>query len=333
MFDENQLVTIKWNNTNREWYKSKGYQYTKRNDEFWVFAKDLPRGSAARVLATCDYCGQEYVTQNDVLLKGRAILNKDCCPNCAGKKASDVSRARRAHKYFTKLSEVCNDLGYTLITKQEDYTDLHMIVKYICPIHGEKESTFDNLMRGHGCLECSYDSRFDGMRNSASDIEEYINSVDDNLLLNPDEYKNAFTRNLRIRCKCGNEYITSFSNFSRANVTRCPVCSSKESVGEYRVRKFLEEHNVLFEQEKRFDDCRDKRSLPFDFFLPKYNICIEFDGLQHFEDLGNFSRLDIVQKHDDIKNKYCAEHDIKLIRIPYYDGNYIDEILSNNINV
>lgn len=333
MYNENQLVAIKWNNTNREWYQSKGYSYTKRYDEFKVLAKDLPKGSSAKIIAVCDYCGKKYLTQNDILMKGRTIINKDCCPNCTGKKTSDVSRVRRAHKYYTKLLETCDDFGYTLITSEDEYTDLHMTVKYICPIHGEKESIFDNLMRGHGCIECSYDSRFDSTRHTSDEIANYINSQDGNLLLNPSDYKNAFTRNLRIKCKCGNEYITSYSNFKRANVTRCPVCSSKESVGEYQVRQFLEEHGIKYEQEKRFNDCCDKRSLPFDFFLPDCNICIEFDGKQHFEDLDGFGDFDIIRKHDNIKNNYCAEHNIKLIRIPYYSQSMINELLFKNINV
>lgn len=333
LYDENQTVIVKWNNTNKEWYQSKGYTFTKRYDELKVLAKDLPEGSSAKVIVTCDYCGQEYLTQNDVLMKGRAILSKDCCPSCAGKKASDISRARRAHKYYAKLSESCDNFGYTLITTEEEYTGLHMIVKYICPIHGEKESIFANLMRGHGCLECSYSSRFDGMRHDQDYIEAVINNTNGNKWLNPGEYKTVTLRNLRIRCKCGKEYITSFGNFINHGVTQCFSCSCKESTGEAIVRKYLDNHNIEYIQEMRFSDCRDKKPLPFDFFLPNYNMCIEFDGKQHFEDCHGFSNLEVVKHHDKIKNQYCSDNNIKLIRVPYHQGHNINEILSDNLIV
>lgn len=73
--------------------------------------------------------------------------------------------------------------------------------------------------------------------------------------------------------------------------------------------------------------CRDKNPLPFDFYLPQYNVCIEFDGIQHFNPssfvYGNTSEkeklknLQYIQKHDQIKNNYCKNNKIDLLRIRY----------------
>lgn len=63
MFNENQIVQIRWNNSNRDWYELKGYVYTKRNDFFNVVAKDLMPHSSKKVSVVCDYCGEEFNTQ------------------------------------------------------------------------------------------------------------------------------------------------------------------------------------------------------------------------------------------------------------------------------
>jgi len=331
LYDKEQLVQVTWNNYSKKWYTDRGYIFTHKNDSFTVKAKDLPKGSAVRIIATCDYCGREYETQNDILMHGREIIQKDCCPNCTGKKASDVSRVNRARRYFKKLRGVCDQYGYELLTGEEEYTDLHMMVRYRCPKHGIKEAMFDNLMRGHKCLDCSYEERFDGMRHDREYVEAVINHINGNTLLNPGEYQNAAKRNLRIRCRCGNEYTTSLNNFLKHNVTQCYSCSCKESSGEAIVRAYLDNNQIEYTTQKRFTDCRDKKPLPFDFFLPDYNTCIEFDGKQHFEECEGFTDFETVQRHDRIKTQYCEDHNIKLIRIPYYDGHHISEILKQNI--
>ena len=97
-------------------------------------------------------------------------------------------------------------------------------------------------------------------------------------------------------------------------------------------KKYLEKNNILFEQEKWFSDCRDVKPLPFDFYLPDYNTIIEFDGEQHYKQ-GHFthSHLSYTQAHDVIKNEYCKNNNIRLIRIPYWNINNIEEILENKL--
>lgn len=116
----------------------------------------------------------------------------------------------------------------------------------------------------------------------------------------------------------------------------CPLCNN--SSNESKVEKLLKEKKIKFEAQKRFLDCRDKRSLPFDFYLPDYNICIEYDGQQHFRptDFGKcYSHLteeakqnfEIIKKHDKIKTDFCKNNGIYLLRISYKD-NIIDKINS-----
>ena len=96
--------------------------------------------------------------------------------------------------------------------------------------------------------------------------------------------------------------------------------------------EILKEHNIEFYSEYRFSDCRNHFPLPFDFYLPEYNLCIEFDGRQHFEETNHFGHgIEHQKKHDEIKNQYCKEHSIDLLRISYKQISKINEILKNKL--
>lgn len=102
----------------------------------------------------------------------------------------------------------------------------------------------------------------------------------------------------------------------------------EKSKGEYKIQSLLIEHNINFIREYIFDELKDsiQVALRFDFYLPDYNCCIEYDGLQHFE--NHFGVPKDKYQHqlnnDNIKNDFCLAYNISLIRIPYYDYNKID---------
>lgn len=108
----------------------------------------------------------------------------------------------------------------------------------------------------------------------------------------------------------------------------CPLC--KSSLNERKIEKILNDYNIDFKREFRFDSCRDRRTLPFDFYLPKFNVCIEYDGQQHFRptDFKNYNHIseeaknsfEIIKKHDRIKTDFCNSNNIKLVRISYKDN-------------
>lgn len=112
------------------------------------------------------------------------------------------------------------------------------------------------------------------------------------------------------------------------NNQSCPIC--KESKGEKLIRLYLEDNNIDFIQEYKFEDCRNKRSLPFDFYIPSFNLCIEFDGRQHFEGedfFGGKEGFKLTQTRDKVKDSYCKENKIDLLRIPYWELDNIEDIL------
>ena len=103
----------------------------------------------------------------------------------------------------------------------------------------------------------------------------------------------------------------------------CNKCSHTTSKGELHIKQILSLLDIDYIEQYSFDDLRGKNGqyLKFDFYLPKFNCCIEYDGEQHYNYRGAFGSsfqefLD-GQKRDKIKNEYCSAHNILLIRIPY----------------
>ena len=155
------------------------------------------------------------------------------------------------------------------------------------------------------------------------EVKEYIESFGYKLLSR--NYENNHSK-LKIMCDKGHIYETSFKIFKRG--FRCPICNS--SRGEQEVSYILNKLNIKFKREYKFNDCKFKTYLPFDFYLPNYNCCIEFDGIQHHEitgQFGGFNGFVNTKIRDTIKTEYCKKNNIKLIRIPYWDIEKIEEII------
>ena len=84
-----------------------------------------------------------------------------------------------------------------------------------------------------------------------------------------------------------------------------------------------------------FKKCKNVRMLPYDFFISSLNICIEYDGRQHFESIdyyGGVEAFERLKKNDAIKNKYCNDNDIRLVRISYKMKNKIEGILATELD-
>ncbi len=119
---------------------------------------------------------------------------------------------------------------------------------------------------------------------------------------------------------------------------RCPACTDIQYKGPRRIKEYLDAYEVTYLTEFRFNDCVYKSTLPFDFAIldstNQIQCLIEYDGEQHFEFIkhwhGDEEGFELQKLRDSIKTKYCKEHNIKLIRIPYTEYDNIEEILKNN---
>lgn len=120
------------------------------------------------------------------------------------------------------------------------------------------------------------------------------------------------------QCDCGRTTLIDTSNWGY--IASCGHCNI--SKGEDKIEQILQKNNIKFERQKTFDSCRNINLLRFDFYLPDFDILIEYDGIQHYQYKANsdWNTKDNFEKtkiNDSIKNKWCKDNNIPLIRIPY----------------
>lgn len=130
-----------------------------------------------------------------------------------------------------------------------------------------------------------------------------------------------------VTCEIHGDYETSAEILLKG--CGCPKC--KSSKGEALIKVILDRLGVEYIQQKEFKDLFFKRTLKFDFYLPDYNACIEFDGEQHFKSVkywGGEENFKNLQIKDDMKNIYCQKNYISLLRLRF------DEVdLKNKISI
>lgn len=132
----------------------------------------------------------------------------------------------------------------------------------------------------------------------------------------------------KCQCECGNFIEVSGTDLRTGMVKTCGKCPTKESQGEKKIREALIKFGIDFIQEYSFPDfVYDSKHKPrFDFYIPSQNYVIEYDGVQHFKSSGGWNDENNYKKtieRDKIKNSYCFNNNIPIIRIPY---NYKEEI-------
>jgi very-short-patch-repair endonuclease len=226
------------------------------------------------------------------------------CPKCAG-----IINTEDFIEKSIKIHD--NEYDYSL-TK---YKNCKTKVKIICKKHGVFETLPNIHINGSKCMKCFIDKI---TSNTNIFIEKSIklhgNKYDYSLV----DYKNNRVK-VKIICPVHGVFLQTPNNHLSKNV--CPVCN--DSKGENEIRLFLKKQNINYETQKTYTDCRNRYTLPFDFYLTDYNICIEFDGIQHFKSIeyfGGDEGLKYRKNNDEIKNNYCKENNIQLIRIKYNDN-------------
>lgn len=146
---------------------------------------------------------------------------------------------------------------------------------------------------------------------------------------------NKFNRKVyKCRCDCGKETYVVSSSLTTKHTSSCGCLVSYYNS---YIANWLKEEKIEYKSEYRI--CIDNRQYRFDFYLPKYNLFIEYDGSQHYiptrffgtNNSKNKELLLKTQERDRIKNQYCKENNINLLRIPYWESKNIKTIISNHL--
>lgn len=187
------------------------------------------------------------------------------------------------------------------------------------------------------CPVCKVKERYE-IRNKA--IKKRIRTERQNYEL-VKGVSNEDRENITVRHKedgCNHEWYIDLYDFFNED-RECPKCSRKGlSKGEQRVDEFLKRNELDYKPWYRIEECKNKKPLPFDFAVfngdESLNCLIEYDGQQHFyaiDFFGGEKALKENQKRDKIKNDYCKDNNIPLIRIPYWEFDNIEAILEKEL--
>jgi ribosomal protein S27E len=267
----------------------------------------------------CYGCENEWITNPGNILSGSG------CHKCGEIKAKNTIKWNlNTNDYLKRL----NPEFLKKITVLSDYKKVNSPIKVKCNECGNEWDTKpSHLKREYGCKICGHNKRVEKTTLTSEDFIKKVNSIyrDDIIVLN--EYKGN-NHEIKFMCnKCGQ--ISTKKRASGLLNRGCPFCVF--SKGEKKIQTILDDNDILFKKEYKFNDLKDINYLRFDFAIldEMGNIkhLIEFDGKQHFESVkcfgGEQRYLDQLKK-DKLKNDYCVKHNIKLIRIKYSDINKIN---------
>lgn len=270
------------------------------------------------VLVRFKSCGHEEWKKPFKLLAHHGCSN----PSCRWKHLSKVKTFSN-EDFINALSE--QGLSYEVLS---DYQGRRkpVTVKNLACGHAYTAQA-GNILNGHGCPIC----------HGYKDTDKFRKILDTKY---PDEYTvlGEYVNNRTpIRLKhnqCGYEWDAHPKDLLRA--FRCPCCN--RSLGEKQISDYLDLHDIPYIAQYKFDDCADKRPLPFDFaiFVNDKLRLIEFDGSQHFRSRGSGwnteSNKSEINRRDQIKTDYCVQHNIPLLRIPYWKIRSINKLLDSFCN-
>lgn len=195
----------------------------------------------------------------------------------------------------------------------DNYTTVKQKIDITCTKHGLFKMNFNNHLQGQGCPKCKQVKIGITKEMFLEKVKElpFNYEYDLNGYINSQSY---------IQIKCPKHGWYKKLAYQLLQGQGCSMCNA--SKGESIIFNILTDNNIEFETQKRFLDCKDKLPLPFDFFIPP-NILIEYDGIQHFDEIeffGGKEGLESTKLRDNIKTLYCKENSINLIRIKYDDN-------------
>lgn len=279
------------------------------------------KNSTSKVKMQHIICGNEYEVKPNNFLSGKR------CPKCFG-----------AHKKTTEqFKEEVHNLEGDSYSVLGGYTNNNTKILMRHNVCGHEYETTPSSFTSKGtrCPKCAGNIKW----NTDKFKKEVYNLVDDEYLVNG-KYTNTVTKIKMFHRVCGYEWEIAPRSFIN-NGTRCPKCN--ESKGERKVSDWLDKNKVKHRIQYKFEDCKDKSDLPFDFAVfnnkDELILLIEYDGEQHFEPMRYsenkekmLSKLKQVQRHDNIKNEYCKDNNIPLLRIPYWDYDNVEKILDKELS-
>jgi predicted nucleic acid-binding Zn-ribbon protein len=293
------------------------------HNDLYNYEKSIYVNNKTKLIIKCNKCGNVFEQNPNNHLNGAG------CSKCAGIKKYTLEE-------FINKANIIHNYKYNYDNTIYNGMNEYVIIK--CPSHGIFEQKAKNHINNkQGCINCTHIVQITKEYFIEYSEKIHINKYDYSLV----EINNDSNNKQKVKIICSKHGIfeQTINNHMRGqNCKQCKIIYK----GEQYFKSILEYNNILYTTNKTFDDCVNKRKLLFDFYLNDYNVCVEIDGIQHFKPIKHFggeTGFIVRQFLDNIKNEYCINNEIKLIRIPCvkYTKNTISDmkenLKNNNIHV
>lgn len=315
-----RIVSKKMSLSHNE-FQFKLNEYNKNNNTYWK-TYDTYKNNSSMMNFICEKDGYEVIST------WTTLSSKGCkCINCENE------------KYHKKLVKHIEDNKMPIIVKGK-YLNSSTPISCLCTICGENFTITPNSIISQNAIhrKCAY--KIMG-KQSIIPIDDFIKRLEES---NPhiiylDGY-HGISYKAQVKCKLC-EYIWDANIFGLLYGKGCPNCSRYK--GETFISNFLSKHNITFNVQKTFNDLIGigGYKLRYDFYLPKHNLLIEYQGIQHEKPVDFIGKGDkfaqdsffYQQEHDSRKREYAKEHNIKLLEIWYWDFKNIEKILLKELDL
>lgn len=282
------------------------------------------KNSTTKLTVKHNVCGSTYRVVPKNFLKGNR------CKICVAREKA--KKFTKNHEQFVKEVHNLFKGEYTILDKYKNSATKVLVKHNICGT--EYKVRPDALLRGGGCKKCLHEKYRKTNRKTTKEFSYEVSRLTEGEYKLTSEYKSVNTKVSLKHVKCGTVYEVFPYQFIRGR--RCPRCN--QSKGEKFVEDLLKRLGIQYEQYKKFDDLRDLNPLSYDFYLPEYNILIEYQGIQHFKPVSVFGGekcFKTQQKHDEMKREYAKEKGYMLIEIPYTEDTYdkVKDFLTKEIKL
>jgi DNA-directed RNA polymerase subunit RPC12/RpoP len=289
--------------------------------EKYDYSKIIYVNSKTRITIICNKCGNQW----DIL----PLNNHFGCRNCQYKMLPQNKPLD--HDKFVEQARSIHGDKYEYISS---YISNKKKIKIKC---NKCQNIFEQRASSHldgcGCRICKYQNLKQNRPMEYNLFVTRCKAIHNEKYDYCDDY-NGLKNKIKIYCRKHEEHFYQNAGAHLLKGQGCPKCMY--SKGEESIAKFLCKQKIDFIPQKRFDECKDKIALSFDFYLPNYNTCIEYDGELHYYAVSHFGgekALKKTQQHDNIKTVFCDKNKINLIRIPFFNNKDISSILSKALNV
>lgn len=272
-----------------------------------------------------DYSKVNYVNNNtiiDIICPSHGIFKQiprshltSGCSKCAfDSYRNDIKLLKQ---------KIINIHGYN-ISYISGYKNMNSKVLMNCSDHGNFQKTPTSLLRNYGCNKCK-----DKLRK----LKYFLKFKQMSRIIHNNKYDYSLSiyigTHKKMNIICPDHGVWKQTPKNHLSGRGCFKC--KESKGEKKITKLLKSNNIKHVSQKTFSGCVYKKPLRFDFYIPEYNLCVEYNGRQHSTPIDFFGGLNEFNKNiirDNIKKQYCKNNDIKLLIINY-DENIVEKLKLN----